>query len=141
LRKWKDLSFLELQSSESESDIVYGIHDASISFALCGIDHWRWTAFAFVDTAFDDHDLQEDLRSYEAIQPDPITSNLWIMANRPIWDPREYFLMAFNVRMAQVGKEWQYVVRKVEQGIKQYVCLSAIVSSDIFLSLLMTVSD
>lgn len=135
LRQWKDLSFLELQSSTSESEIVYGIHEASISFALCGLDHWRWTAFAFADTAFDDHDLQEDLLSYNGFQQDPIAqiSDPWILANQPIWDPREYFLTVLNVRIAQVGKEWQYLVRKVEQGIKQYVCCSACVSLEVFL--------
>jgi hypothetical protein len=53
-RRWIDLSFLKLRSASSETEGNYGIHEVHISFALSGSDHERWTAFAFVDTAFDD---------------------------------------------------------------------------------------
>lgn len=126
-RRWIDLSFLKLRSLRSETEANVGIHEAHISFALSGSDHERWTAFAFVDTAFDDEELDENLSSGEGVgfHQDPIASDPWIQANHPIWDPREYFLAIFELRIAQVAREWQYLVRKVEQSVKEYVCCSA----------------
>ena len=120
-RQWIDLEFLQIEPQDSQNPRHYGIHEAQISFALCGPDDGRWVGYAFVDTEFDGEDLTEDNFSYEGIHEDPIALDK-MDANLPIWDPREYFLMIVEIRMAQVMKEWEYLVRTVERSITRYVC-------------------
>jgi len=79
----------------------------------------RWVAYAFVDTDIDGEDLGDEVFSYVK---DPIASDGELDANLPIENPREYFLMIFEIRIAQVLKAWEYLVRTVERSIKQYVC-------------------
>jgi len=119
-RQWKDLSFLELQPFGSQNQRNYGIHQAQISVSICGSDDQRWVAYSFVDTHFDDNNLDDEIFSYEGIQDDPIACGK-IDANLPIGDPREYFLMIFEIQSNQVRKEWEYLVRMVERGIMQSV--------------------
>jgi hypothetical protein len=121
-RQWTDLSFLKIQTSRSEDQKKCGIYEAQISFVICGSDNWRWVAYAFVDTDFNGEDLGDEVFSYEGVHEDPIASDAKLDANLPIGDPREYFLMIFEIRMAQVLKEWELLVRTVERSIKRYVC-------------------
>ena len=121
-RKWTDLSFLEIQSPESQDKKVYGIHEAQISFVICGSDDGRWVGYAFVDTNFDSEGLGDQVFPYEGVHEDLIASDGELDANLPIWNPREYFLMICEIRIAQVLKEWEFLVRTVERSIKQYVC-------------------
>jgi hypothetical protein len=114
-RQCMDLSFLEIQDQKK-----YSMHEAQVSFLLCGSDDQRWAAYAFVDTHFDDEDLRDEIFSYKGIQDDPIARGK-IDANLPIGDPREYFLMIFDIRLAQVREEWKYLVRMVERSIKRRV--------------------
>ena len=122
LRKWIDLSFLKIQAPKSQDFRKFGIFEAQISFVICGSNNRQWVAYAFVDTDFDDKDLGDEEFSYEGCQDDPIASNGKLDANRPIWSPREYFLMIVEIRMDQVRKEWEYLVRTVERSINGYVC-------------------
>jgi hypothetical protein len=99
------------------------MHEAQISIIICGSDFRRWIAYSFVDTKFDDKELEEtdeDLPNEE----DPIAGGK-IDANDPIDDPREYFLTVFEIRAAQVAREWDRLVRTIECGIRDYVrCVS-----------------
>jgi hypothetical protein len=52
---------------------------------------------------------------------------LYVDANNPIWNPREYFLIILENQMCRVVKEWEYVVRQLQRSVKQFVC-SAFVS-------------
>jgi len=115
--------FLKIQTSKSQDEGNYGIYKAQISFVICGSDHRRWVAYAFVDTDFDSKELgdEEDF-PYEGVQEDPIASDSKVDANRPIWSPREYFLMIVKIRVDQVRKEWEFLVRTVERSINGYVC-------------------
>lgn len=98
------------------------MHEAQISFVVCGSDNRRWVGYAFVDTDSDGDDLADHNFPHEGFHADPIASDGKLDANLPIWDPREYFLMIFEIRMAQVLKEWEYLVLTVERSIKRYVC-------------------
>jgi hypothetical protein len=105
-----DLSFLKIPDQKKI------MHEAQITFLICGSDDQRWAAYAFVDTHFDDEDFGDETFSYEGFQEDPIARGK-IDANLPIGDPREYFLMISNIRLTQVREEWRYLVRMVELSI------------------------
>lgn len=129
-RQWTDLSFLNIQTPKSLGQRPYSMYEAQISLVICGPDEMHWDAYAFVDRYFDGEDLlEEEDFSYDGYQEDPIASDLendpnlpMIDANFPKWNAREYFLDIVEFRMAQVAKEWESLVRKVELGIKDYVC-------------------
>jgi hypothetical protein len=106
-----DLSFLEIPDQKK-----FIMHEAQITFLICGSDDQRWAAYAFDDTHFDEEDFGDEIFSYEGVQDDPIARGK-IDANLPIGDPREYFLMIFDIRLAQVREEWKYLVRMVDRSI------------------------
>jgi hypothetical protein len=118
------LSFLKIQTPNSQDRRKYGIYEAQISFVICGPDETRWVAYAFVDTDFGGEDMGDEPSSCDGIGWDPIATEGKLDANLPIWDPREYFLIIFEIRIAQVRKEWEYLVRTVERSIKRHVCFS-----------------
>ncbi|KAF2175153.1 hypothetical protein K469DRAFT_611726 [Zopfia rhizophila CBS 207.26] len=109
LRRSTDLSFLLGPARNSRDQRTYLMHEAHISFVVCGSDDSRWVAYAF------EEDDRRDL--CEGDYDDPIASNGALFANEPLRNPREYFLTILKVRMAQVLQEWQYVVRKLERSI------------------------
>jgi hypothetical protein len=106
-----DLSFLEIPDQKK-----FIMHEAQITFLICGSDDQRWAAYAFDDTHFDEEGFGDETFSYEGVQDDPIARGK-IDANLPIGDPREYFLMIFDIRLTQVREEWKYLVRMVDRGI------------------------
>ena len=122
LRHFQDVSFLHWKTCGS-SGFLY---EAQISCVVAGRDEWRWDAYCFVDTYFDTMETGETVLSYhedsltnEGIRPDPFTYGL-TDADNPIQNPREYFLKAFRYRLDQVKREWQQVVAKVQQSIREY---------------------
>jgi hypothetical protein len=118
------LSFLKLQVPKSKDPIKkFGIHEAQISFVICGADNTRWVVYAFVDTDSDDEELEDEILSYREFHADPLSDGE-LDANCPIWDPREYFLRIVEIRMVQVLKEWKYLARTVERSIRKYVICS-----------------
>ncbi len=101
------------------------IHEAQISCAITGIDDWRWTAYCFVDTFFDEEDGRESLVQYaegerEGFEGDLFTNGEFD-AGWPIWSPREYFLQVFQVRASQVAQEWHNTVSTLARRIEDYV--------------------
>jgi hypothetical protein len=54
------------------------------------------------------------------MRPDPLTLGL-SDADKPVQTPREYFLFVFQIRISQVKREWEQVVAKIQQSIRQYV--------------------
>jgi hypothetical protein len=124
LRQSRDVSFLNWKSSGS-SGFLY---EAQISCVVAGSDEWRWVAYCFVDTYFDAaEDAKETVQSYhedslveEGMRADPFTYGI-TSADNPIQKPKEYFLMVFRIRIAQVKREWQKLVAKVQQSIREYV--------------------
>jgi hypothetical protein len=95
---------------------------------VAGPDEWRWVAYCFVDTYFDtDEEGRESVQSYhedslaeEGMRADPFTFGL-TSADNPMQQPKEYFLIVFRIRIAQVKREWQQLVAKVQQSIREYV--------------------
>ncbi|KAF2178428.1 hypothetical protein K469DRAFT_754507 [Zopfia rhizophila CBS 207.26] len=112
-RKWRDISFLANGM---------GIHEAQISFTICGPAESRWVAYAFVDTDFDeDKEMGADEFDYTSMLADQIASDGEVDANRPIFNPREYYLLIVSIRLKQVVKEWAGLVQIVEKGIEAHM--------------------
>lgn len=121
-QQWTDLTFLNLQAPKDQEQVQYGMYERQISFVVCGSDNKRWAGYAFVDTAFDDKDPEDDSVSDDGIYPDPISLYGEVDTNLPIRHARQYFLLIVKLRMAQVRNHWRYLVRYVERRINQYVC-------------------
>lgn len=111
------MSFLKLQKDKLQH---YGLFEAQISFVIVGSDNYQWDGYCFASD--DEEDLLEE--DNDAIRMDPIFGN-WDScihdANRPIWDPRKYFLAVFESRMSQILAEFERLVRMVAKNINQYV--------------------
>ena len=124
LRQSQDVSFLNWKSSGSPGFL----YEAQISFVVAGSDEWRWVAYCFVDTYFDTaEEAKETVLSYhedslvaEGMRADPLTFGV-ANADDPIQNPKKYFLRVFQIRINQVKREWQNVVAKVQQSIREYV--------------------
>ena len=124
LRQSHDVSFLSWKSCGSPGFL----YEAQISCVVAGSDEWRWVAYCFVDTYFDAaEEAKESVLSYhedsladEGMRADPFTFGI-TNADNPIQKPKEYFLMVFRIRIDQVKREWQQVVAKVQQSIREYV--------------------
>lgn len=93
---------------------------------MTGIDHWVWAAYGFVDVYFES---KETVEGYDQMRgrrckrwgrADPLAVGR-IVADEPIWTPREYFLKVVEIRINQVLREWNSIVDKMEKEIKQYV--------------------
>jgi hypothetical protein len=127
LRQSRDVSFLNWENSKP-SDFLY---EGQISCLVAGSDESRWVAYAFVDTYFDDADeAKETVEAYHedsvqdgGLHVDPLTFGV-IEAKKAIPTPREYFLCVFQIRIAQVKREWEQVVAKIQESIREYVQVS-----------------
>jgi hypothetical protein len=115
-RQWTDLSFLKLDICESQGE-VWGIQEAQISFVVTGTDNWRWTAYGFVDTEIDGF-LADS--TFDDLSCDQIAAQA-LEANFQIWDPRDYWVRVFEIRVGYVGKQWLYLIPKLEHSINEYV--------------------
>jgi len=123
LRQCQDVSLLNWKSS-GPSDFLY---EAQMSCLVAGEDESRWVAYGFIDTYFDAiNQAKETVKAYHedaitegGINADPLTFGA-IDAEKTIQTPREYFLTVLQIRIAQVTREWEQVVAKVEQSIREY---------------------
>jgi hypothetical protein len=128
LRKTRDVSFLDWTNTRPSSFL----YEAQISCLVAGTDESRWIAYGFVDTYFEAVDEgKETVQSYdedgqdeddEGMCADPLTYGT-CAADKPIWNPREYFLVVLQTRLRQVKSEWQNVVAKMQGSVREYVSL------------------
>ncbi|CAG8957343.1 hypothetical protein HYFRA_00010769 [Hymenoscyphus fraxineus] len=104
------------------------IYEARCSVMVAGIDDWLWTAYCFVDVNFKGSEHRESIENYanpgapgppNLVPParDPLSCGKR-EANKPIWNPREYFLYILSIRMEQVKQEWENSVFLLLQHIK-----------------------
>ena len=129
LRQSRDVSFLDWAGLQPSSFL----HEAQISCLVAGTDRWRWVAYGFVDNYFDIgmpgnetvEQWHQENTDEDNIPVDPLTYGV-CESNKPIWNPRVYFLVVFKIRLGQVKNEWEQVVAKVEESIREYsqVCLA-----------------
>ena len=130
-RRCEDVSFLSWKTSDSPGYL----HEAQISCVVAGLDDRRWVAYCFVDTYFDGEGRETVLQYHEeSVAGGELTDPLTYGVNRPahsIQDPEEYFLIVFRIRLNQVKREWQKVVGKLKQSIRENepVCSISILNS------------
>jgi hypothetical protein len=127
LRQSQDVSFLNWDGLRT-SDFLY---EAQTSCLVAGSDESHWVAYGFVDTYFEDPDeAKETVEAYHedsvqdgGLHVDPLTFGV-IAAEQAISTPREYFLCVFQIRIAQAKREWEQVVGKIQQSVREYVQVS-----------------
>lgn len=126
-----DVSFLTLQCAEPgshEGPCKHHIQESQISVVICGWDHHNWVAWGIFNTLSDpteefdpdqEHVMKED---YFAADGD---DGVLIDADRPLWDPREYWLHIIEIRVRLVLKEWKWLVRNLEAGVTVWVSVKS----------------
>ena len=123
MRQSRDVSFLNWTSS-GPSDFLY---EAQSSCLVAGTDESRWVAYGFFDTYFDAVDAaKETVETYHkekeqdgGMHTDPLTFGV-IDAEKATPTPREYFLSVCQIRIAHIKCEWEQVVTKVGESIREY---------------------
>lgn len=149
LRRTGDLKFLKLAplpvpTEEKDFDCIY---EVQLSVLVTGVDHWSWTAFAFVDTYYkratdegaspDQANIPEEGSPWNQESPefyhqqfkdaqinlDPLTGGQ-DEAEPPTWRPREYFLKVMRSRVKQANHEWHNTVFRVLQRIEPHVSVA-----------------
>jgi hypothetical protein len=122
-RRWTDLSFLELETRESQKEEhqdpneVWGILEAHISCVVAGTDNWRWIAYGFVDTEIDGVLADADP---EELKMDQISAAK-LGITTPIWHARDYWIKIFEIRIDYVRWQWHYLIGKLERSIDLHV--------------------
>lgn len=119
LRQSWELPSLSRSTSVS-TDSRHYLYEAHISITVTGIDHWIWTAYGIVDTYFGS---TECVKGYDELggpfsRVDPLAAGR-IDASLPVWDPREYFCKVFEIRTRMILREWNSIVDKIEDAVKE----------------------
>ena len=119
LRISRSLEFLS-----PENKMPNYMHEVCFSCVLTGLDDFRWEAYVFNDTLFDKDLTRQSVTYYnessEDFRMDPLISGQYD-ADKPLWNPREYFLAVFEARSQQVVDEWRNVVHQLRSLLEQYV--------------------
>lgn len=123
LRRSYDVTFLDTKHEQ----LCAFLYEAQISVVISGTDEWRWVGYCFVDTYFDaDHEDGESVDNYhqdsvgdDGMLVDPCTHGR-LALDRPIQEPREYFLEVLRCRLHQVTCEWQQVVQNIKESIREH---------------------
>ena len=135
-RQWIDLSSLETFPGTQRVSKLH-LFKARFSFLICGESYKKWVGYAFDDRdaneerwdceTFSCADINEDwiASEYErdGLSDDESDYGISVVnANCPIWDPREYFLLVVEKRLAEVLEHWQEVMREIEITFAEFVC-------------------
>ena len=129
LRSLWSLSFLSnSHGGGGEADqYTHGyLHDAQISCVVTGHNNSMWTAWALADTYFHDENDGENNKEMLAYyndpdeRGDPLTRGK-LTVDTPLWDPREYFLVVYKMRLMQITKEWRAIIYMMKSSVENYV--------------------
>ncbi len=128
LRRSEEVMYLPMQfhTSPSLKGLPEYIYESQISIMVNGVDDWVWTAYCFVDVYFKGSGHTEEVEYYSNDARDKMDPHSCgkHAADRPVWDPRKYFLRALSARMEQVREEWDNSVSLLMYQINPYVCIS-----------------
>lgn len=130
LRKRVDLGFLSnIDQSHNLDATAYCLCESQISCVVTGFNNRIWSAYCMVDDGFD---AQDDLWTepeptepeIESEKPpfdfDPLAAGK-IPADRPIWNPRVYFLKVLKIRAEQIAEHWAVIKFMLGPKIQTYV--------------------
>jgi hypothetical protein len=108
---------LPLALGDGPNDLYY--YEAQLSFLVTGVDEWRYTSYCCVDTYFgSEPDHQAYLEMPAPIEP--AAGGLRAL-ERPLWNPREFFLDILSFRIEQAVTESQALVDSFEERMNAYV--------------------
>ncbi|KAF2428812.1 hypothetical protein EJ08DRAFT_311624 [Tothia fuscella] len=96
----------------------YSIHQCQTSVLITGVDDFFFTSYTFVDSY---HGSEQKKATYfdtlngGGVDPASGRSLEW-----PFWNPREYFLVVFAVRLGQATLEWRNLICRFDRRMKCY---------------------
>jgi hypothetical protein len=103
-------------------------YEAVASASIIGIDEWVWTGYCCIDTYFG-----EEAWNYPDSPKDEETdgpSGGSILQKRPVWNPRQYFLVVLQQRVIQATTEWNALIMTFAERLKIYVSNRLLGDSD-----------
>jgi hypothetical protein len=115
---------------DKEGNTHYSIRKEHISFVVTGPDHFHWIGYAFANTSASDLVL-EDTEEYDGGDEEGAEPEIDYLAcdgqgevhfvDHPVFDPRLYWLQIVRLRLCIVRREWDYLIHKVENSIRDWV--------------------
>lgn len=103
----------------SEHDNPVHIYEVQVSCLITGIDEDSWVAYQFIDTYYQGNEPLHQQEQINGYKYDPLTDGL--DANQPIWAPREYFLIVYELRLKQVRHAMHNLVARLLLRLEPYV--------------------
>ncbi|KAI1459768.1 hypothetical protein F4805DRAFT_455565 [Annulohypoxylon moriforme] len=124
LRLFEDITFLRTMGDKTDNSPSEYIYESKLSCLISGPSRYSWSGFLINDQYFETEDESESVAEYidqgkVGILPDPFAAGKRPLGDLPS-DPREHFLIALEIRLRQVGKEWCEVSMTVDETIKLY---------------------
>ncbi|KAG4415773.1 hypothetical protein IFR04_011073 [Cadophora malorum] len=116
LRRSEEVIHLSLDPLHPRLERDY-IHEAQVSIMVIGIDDWFWTAYCFADVYFKGEEHTEQVHVMHRNNADPHSCGKYFL-DRPIWNPRHYFLRSLSCRMEQVKQEWYNTIFQLFEDIE-----------------------
>ena len=121
LRRSEEVIHLSLDPLHPTLERDY-IHEAQVSIMVIGIDDWFWTAYCFADIYFKGEEHTEQVHVMHRNNADPHSCGKYFL-DRPIWNPRHYFLRSLSCRMEQVKQEWYNTIFQLFEDIEPCVSI------------------
>jgi hypothetical protein len=132
--RWADLSYLPLETETGDLSDHFAIYESQTTVVISGCDHSKWFGFAFGNTGHDDpspdkDDVDQDDAEQEDMSESTPLEDLFAAGGsetvfdlkNPIWDPRIYFLSVTRIRIDIATQGYEYLVRTIEAGAKDWV--------------------
>lgn len=97
-----------------------------MSCSVSGPDNSRWTAFFFGDNHFEpQNDNYGSVETYQSMEDsgmrmDPLCRGRYD-ANKPEWDPREYWLRILESQLRHYLREWKKLTAYMESYVETNV--------------------
>lgn len=123
-KSWKAPPPFQDATDKSATPLSQCVYETHFAFAVTGLSHDFWTAYAAVDTYFDDTesvDKYHEMRDLYGGTADPFTAGR-LLTETPIWEPRWYFVKVVEIRMRLIAREENKIVQKYKKDIEKYVC-------------------
>ncbi|KAG5654863.1 hypothetical protein KAF25_010987 [Fusarium avenaceum] len=116
LRQSRKLKYLNMGS---EHDNPVHIYEVQVSCLITGIDEDSWVAYQFIDTYYQGNEPLHQQEQINGYKYDPLTDGL-VNANQPIWAPREYFLIVYELRLKQVRHAMHNLMARLLLRLEPY---------------------
>ncbi|PVH84094.1 hypothetical protein DL98DRAFT_652134 [Cadophora sp. DSE1049] len=116
LRRSEEVIHLSLDHQHTTAERDY-IHEAQVSIMVIGVDDWFWTAYCFADVYFKSEEHTEQVGVMHRNNADPHSCGKYFL-DRPVWNPRHYFLRSLSCRMEQVKQEWNNTIFQLFEDIE-----------------------